>query len=98
MYEEMILMIFLEGVIHLTLDMMIYQELTLRILLRWVLLKMNKTLKFSLLLMLTMEILKLELKLHMMAKIMNLLYQEVVYFVKLHLYWLGNVMNFMGTS
>ena len=29
---------------------------------------------------------------------MNLLYQEVVYFVKLYLYWLENVMDFMGPS
>ena len=41
------------------------------------------------------ENLKLELKLHIVAKIMNLLYQEVVYFQKLHLYWLENVMNIM---
>ena len=44
------------------------------------------------------EILKLDLKLHMVTKIMNLLYQEVVYFVKLNLYWLENVMNFIGPS
>ena len=44
------------------------------------------------------EILKLDLKLHMVAKIMSLIYQEVVYFAKLHIYWLENVMNFMGPS
>ena len=65
---------------------------------RLLLLKMNKTLKISQLLMLPMKILKLELRLHMVAKITNLLYQEVVYFVKLHLYWLENVMNVMGPS
>ena len=27
---------------------------------------------------------------------MSLIYQEVVYFLKLHIYWLENVMNFMG--
>ena len=32
------------------------------------------------------------------GKITNLIYTEVVYFVKLHLYWLGKVMNFMGLS
>ena len=34
----------------------------------------------------------------MVAKIMNILYQELVYFVKIHLYWLENIMNFMGPS
>ena len=41
---------------------------------------------------------KLELKLHMVAKIMTLLYQEVVYFVKLHTYWFKNIMHFTGLS
>ena len=46
----------------------------------------------------TMKFLNLELKLHMMDEIMNLLYQKVIYFVELHIYWLGNVMNFMDPS
>ena len=41
---------------------------------------------------------KLDLKLHMVEEIMNLPYQLVVYFVKVHIYWLENVMNFMGPS
>ena len=32
------------------------------------------------------------------AKIMSLLYQEVVYLVQLHIYWLENVMDFTGPS
>ena len=79
-------------------NLMKYQKLILRNLLPLVLLKINKTLKFSQLLMLPMKILRLELKLHIVAKIMNLLYQEVVYFVKLHLYRLENVTNFTGPS
>ena len=63
-----------------------------------VLLKIKKTLKFAQLLMLLMIILKLELKLQMVVKIVKLLYQEVVYFVNLHFYWLENVMNFVGSS
>ena len=43
-----------------------------------------------------MKIMKSDMKLHRVAKITNLIYQEVVYFLKLHLYWLENVMNFMG--
>ena len=82
--------------IHLTLNLMIYQKIILRILLRLVLLKINKTLIFDQLLLLPMKNLKLELKLHMVALKINLLYQEVVYFMKLHLYWLSKVMNFMG--
>ena len=54
------------------------QKLILGNLLRLVLLKIKKTLKFSQLLMLPIKMLKLELKLHMVAKIMNLLYHEVV--------------------
>ena len=88
MYAEMIQMVFLEFVTHLKLNLMIYQKLILRIILRLVLLKINKILKFSQLLMLPMKNLKLDLKLHTVVEIMNLLYQEVVYFVKLHLYWL----------
>ena len=91
-------MIFLEYMIHLTLNLRIYQKLILIILLRLVLLKIKKTFKFSQLLMMPMKILKLDMKLHMVAEIMNLQNQEVVYFVKLHLYWLENVMNFMGPS
>ena len=91
-------MILLEYVIHLTLNLMIYQKLILKIILHLVLLKIKKTLQFSQLLMQPMKILKSELKIHTVAEIMNLLYQEVVYFVKLHLYWLENVMDFMGTS
>ena len=63
-----------------------------------VVLKINKTLKISQLIILSMKILKLDLKLHTVAKIMNLLYQEAVYFVKLHLYWLENFMIFTGPS
>ena len=48
--------------------------------------------------MLPIKIMKLDLKLHMVAEIMNLLYQEVVYFVKLHLYWLEKFINFTGPS
>ena len=44
----------------------------------------------------TNDLLKLELKLHTVVKIINLLCQEVVYFVKLHIYWLENLMNFTG--
>ena len=80
------------------LNLMIYHELILRIILRLVLLKINKALKFAQLLMLPMKILKLDLKLHTVDKIINLIYQEVVYFVKLHLYWLEKFMNYMGTS
>ena len=98
MYAAMIQTIFLECVIHLTLNLMIYQKLIIRIHLRWMVLKINKTLNFSQLLMLLMKSLKLDLKLYMVAKILNLLYQEVVYFVKLHLYWLENVTNFMVPS
>ena len=80
------------------LNLMIYKKLILRIILRLVLLKINITLKFAQLIMMPMKILKLELKLYMVDKIMNLLYKELVYFVKLHPYWLENVMNFMGPS
>ena len=62
------------------------------------LLKIDKSLKFAQLQMLPMKILKLGLKLHTVAKIMNLLYPEVVYFVKLHLYWLESVMDFTGPN
>ena len=48
----------------------------------------KENIEFSQLLMLPMKILKLELKLHTVAEIMSLVYQAVVYFVKLHLYWL----------
>ena len=98
MYAAMIQMIFLEFVIHLTLNLMIYQKLILRNLLQLVFLRIKKTLKLSQLLILSMKILKLELKLPMVLKIMNLLYQEVVYFLKLHIFWLETVMNFMGPS
>ena len=63
-------------------------EANSQIFLRFVLLKIKKTLKFAKLQMLVMQVVKLDLKLHMMDKIMNLLYQEVVYFLKLHLYCL----------
>ena len=74
------------------------RRLILIILLRLVMFNIKKTLKFSQLLMLPMKILKLELKLYMVAVIINLLYQDVVYFVKLHLYWLENIMNSTGLS
>ena len=64
MYAAIIEMIFLEFVIHLTLNLMIYQKLILRIILRLVLFVINKTLEFAQLLMVPMKILKLELKLH----------------------------------
>ena len=73
-------------------------EANSQIFLRLLLLKINKTLEYTQLLMLPMKSLKLELKLNMVYERMNLLYQEVVYFVKLNLYWLENVMNFMGPS
>ena len=98
MYAEIIQMVFLGCVIHLTLNPMIYQKQIIRIILQLVLLKIKKTFKFAQLLMMPMKILKLELKLHMVDEILNLLYQEVVYFLKLHIYWLENVMNFMGPS
>ena len=34
----------------------------------------------------------------MVATIPNLLYQEVVYFLKLHIYWLENIITFTGPS
>ena len=74
MYAEMIYMIFLECVIHLMLNLMIYHKGILRILLQLVLSKIKKTLKFPQLIIMPMKIMKLELKLHMMAEIMNLLY------------------------
>ena len=89
-------MIFLECVMHLTFNLMIYQNLIIRIILLLVLLKINKTLEFSQLLMPPMEISKLEVKLHTLAKTMSLLYQEVVYFVKLRIYWLEDVIIFTG--
>ena len=98
MYAAIIQMIFLKCVIPLTLNLMIYQKIIRRILLRLLLLKINKTLKISQLLMLPMKILKLETKQHTVTKITNLLYQEVVYFVKLHLFWLESVMNLMSSS
>ena len=58
----------------------------------------KKTLRFAQLIMLPMEIFKLELKLNMVSEIMNLQYEEVVYFVILHIYWLEKVMNFTGPS
>ena len=73
-------------------------EANSRIFLRLVLLKIKKKLKFAQILMLPMKNLKLDLKLHMADRIMNLLYQGVVYFLKPHLYWLENVMNFTGIS
>ena len=77
MYTAMIYMIFLECVTHLTLNLIIYKKLILRVLLQFMLLKIKKTLKFAQLLMLPMEFLKLELKRHMVAEMMNLLYKEV---------------------
>ena len=94
----MIQMFFLKCVIHLKLNLIKYKNIIIRTILKLVLLTIKKTLKFSQLLMLPMKTLKLKLKLHMVAKIMNLIYQEVVYFVKLHIYWLENVMNFMVPS
>ena len=98
MYAEMIQIVFLECVIHLTLNLMIYQKLILRIILRLVFLKIKRIFKFDQLLILPMKFLKLELKLHMVVEIMNLLYKEVVYFVKLYLCWLENFINFTGPS
>ena len=79
---------FLKYVIHLTLNLMIYQKIIFRILLWLVLLRIKKSFKSAQLHMRPMKILKLELKLHMVAKITNSLNQEVVYFVKLHIYCL----------
>ena len=73
-------MILLEYVIHLTLNLMIYQKLILIIILRLVLLNIKKTLKFYQLPMLLMKILNLYLKLHTVSKTMNLIYQGVVIF------------------
>ena len=98
MYAAMIQMIFLGYGIYLTLNLMIYQKLILRIILPLVLLKIKKILKFPQLLMLPMKFLKLELKLHMVAELLNFRYPEVVFFVKINLYWLENVMNFMVPS
>ena len=88
MYTAMIYMIFLECVTHLTLKTMIYQNLIIIIILRLVLLKMNNALKFTQVLMSPMNISRLELKMHTVVKLMGLLYQEVVYFVRLRLNWL----------
>ena len=64
----MIKMTVLEYVIHLTLNLPIYHKPILRILLQLVLLKINKTLKISKLLMPPMKISKFELKLHTVDK------------------------------
>ena len=61
--------------------------------LQLVLLKIEKTMKFAELLMLPMNILKMELDLHMETERMNLPYQEAVYSLKVHISLLENVMN-----
>ena len=59
MYAAIIQMIFLERVIRMTLNPMIYHKLILRIILRLVFLKIKKTLQFPQLLMLPMKLLKI---------------------------------------
>ena len=45
-----------------------------------------------------MKMLELELKLHMVDETTSLLYQEMIYFMKLHIYWFINAMIFTGPS
>ena len=71
MCAAIIYMILLECGIQMTLNLMIYQKLILRIILQLVLLKINKILKFAQLLMLPMKVFKLELKVQMVVEIMN---------------------------
>ena len=71
MCAAIIYMIFLECGIQMTLNLMIYQKLILRIILQLVLLKIKKILKFAQLLMLPMKVFKLELKVQMVVEIMN---------------------------